>query len=146
MKKSELTRIIKEEIQRVLRESDSDTVVSGFELANAYSSGDWSDIEAMLEDEPGGRKILSTLKNNVRVVEVDLDEASDPEMELDGMIETSTPIAELAKVNPKWAKEWAAKGYKYFSFIPVDYNRGTNNINLGVSKVPNVLEMIVGDY
>lgn len=153
MKKSELTRIIKEEIQKVLREGyPTDIEVPGDLVRHATDTGDYfGELEDMIkdqtEDQPQmGRKFLKALATQVEVIKVDLDEADNPDADIDDMIETSTPIAQLAKVSKEWARDWAGKGYKYFSFIPVDYNRGTNYINLGVSKVPDVLERIVGDY
>ena len=82
------------------------------------------------------------------MLEIDLDEATeyDEDNDIDNLIETPTPIKELAKIDRKYAVTYAAKGYKYFSLIPVDYNRGTDYINLALSKTKDLLTMIEGEY
>jgi hypothetical protein len=156
MKKSELTRIIKEEIQKVLNEKSGEFVGIQIPVTILVDdpvklAGPRAQLKRAIgdqtEDQPQiGNKLFKTILQNVQVVVVDLDEATNPDAKIDGMIKTSTPITKLATINKQWARDWAGKGYKYFSFIPYDYNRGTNRINLGVSKVPDVLETIVGDY
>ena len=82
------------------------------------------------------------------MLEIDLNKATgyDDDDDIDNLIETPTPIKELAKIDTNLAKTYAAKGYKYFSLIPVDYNRGTDYINLALSKTKDLLTMIEGEY
>lgn len=151
MKKSELKKIIKEEIQKVLKE-EAEVMLSGFNLAQAYNQKQWGEILQELMDQDmkasQAKALVNRLKAEALVLEVDLDDSNmgDDDEALNPYIETPTPIAKLAKVNPDWAKTYAAKGYKYFSFVPVDYNRGTNYINLAVSKSKDLLTMIGGEY
>ena len=151
MKISEFRKLIREEVRKVIKE-ESDVMLQGFDLAQAYKSKRWNDVMELLIDQDlspkDAKALLNRFKTEALVLEIDLTEATgyDDDDDIDNLIETPTPIKELAKIDTNLAKTYAAKGYKYFSLIPVDYNRGTDYINLALSKTKDLLTMIEGEY
>ena len=151
MKISEFRKLIREEVRKVIKE-ESDVMLLGFDLAQAYKSKKWNDVMELLIDQDlspkDAKALLNRFKTEALVLEIDLTEATgyDDDDDIDNLIETPTPIKELAKIDTNLAKTYAAKGYKYFSLIPVDYNRGTDYINLALSKTKDLLTMIEGEY
>ena len=151
MKTSEFRKLIREEVRKVIKE-ESDVMLLGFDLAQAYKSKKWNDVMELLIDQDlspkDAKALLNRFKTEALVLEIDLTEATgyDDDDDIDNLIETPTPIKELAKIDTNLAKTYAAKGYKYFSLIPVDYNRGTDYINLALSKTKDLLTMIEGEY
>jgi hypothetical protein len=151
MKISEFRKLIREEVRKVIKE-ESDVMLQGFDLTQAYKSKQWNDVMELLIDQDlspkDAKALLNRFKTEALVLEIDLDNATgyDEDNDIDNLIETPTPIKELAKIDRKYAITYAAKGYKYFSLIPVDYNRGTNYINLALSKTKDLLTMIEGEY
>ena len=149
MKITEFRRLIREEVRKVIKE-ESDVMLQGFDLAQAYKSKQWNDVMELLiyqDLSPKDAKaLLNRFKTEALVLEIDLNEVTGYDDDIDNLIETPTPIKELAKIDTNLAKTYAAKGYKYFSLIPVDYNRGTDYINLALSKTKDLLTMIEGEY
>jgi len=149
MKISEFRKLIREEVKKVIKE-ESNVMLQGFDLAQAYKSKQWNDVMELLIDQDLSTKdakaLLNRFKTEALVLEIDLDVTGYDEDTIDNLIETPTPIKELAKIDRKYAITYAAKGYKYFSLIPVDYNRGTDYINLALSKTKDLLTMIEGEY
>ena len=151
MKISEFRKLIREEVRKVIKE-ESDVMLQGFDLAQAYKSKQWNDVMELLIDQDlspkDAKALLNRFKTEALVLEIDLTEATgyDDDDDIDNLIETPTPIKELAKIDTNLAKTYAAKGYKYFSLIPVDYNRGSDYINLALSKTKDLLTMIEGEY
>ena len=149
MKVSEFRKLIREEVRKVIKE-ESDVMLQGFDLAQAYKSKQWNDVMELLIDQDlspkDAKALLNRFKTEALVLEIDLNEVTGYDDDIDNLIETPTPIKELAKIDTNLAKTYAAKGYKYFSLIPVDYNRGTDYINLALSKTKDLLTMIEGEY
>ena len=151
MKISEFRKLIREEVRKVIKE-ESDVMLVGYDLAQAYKSKQWNDVMELLIDQDlspkDAKALLNRFKTEALVLEIDLNKATgyDDDDDIDNLIETPTPIKELAKIDTNLAKTYAAKGYKYFSLIPVDYNRGTDYINLALSKTKDLLTMIEGEY
>ena len=149
MKITEFRRLIREEVRKVIKE-ESDVMLQGFDLAQAYKSKQWNDVMELLIDQDlspkDAKALLNRFKTEALVLEIDLNEVTGYDDDIDNLIETPTPIKELAKIDTNLAKTYAAKGYKYFSLIPVDYNRGTDYINLALSKTKDLLTMIEGEY
>ena len=150
MKISEFRKLIREEVRKVIKE-ESDVMLVGYDLAQAYKSKQWNDVMELLIDQDlspkDAKALLNRFKTEALVLEIDLNEATGYDDDnIDNLIETPTPIKELAKIDTNLAKTYAAKGYKYFSLIPVDYNRGTDYINLALSKTKDLLTMIEGEY
>ena len=153
MKITEFRRLIREVVRKVIKE-ESDVMLQGFDLAQAYKSKQWNDVMELLIDQDlspkDAKALLNRFKTEALVLEIDLNEYYNAtgydDDNIDNLIETPTPIKELAKIDTNLAKTYAAKGYKYFSLIPVDYNRGTDYINLALSKTKDLLTMIEGEY
>lgn len=118
------------------------------EICSAYSRGSWKDIEANLSGEMSKKEVQSIITDLKTIYVETIEDGKGLDFDddkLNNYIESATPIEELKTIAPEFYDKYSMK-FKYWALYPVDYNRGTNDINIGFSNNPKFLDSLVGDY
>ena len=125
--------------------------LNGFDLAQAFTSNDWENIKTSLEenDVKNIDKFISTIKQSIFVQTINLAielGSSEEEDVVDDYIEKASSTSLLATICPKIYKNVKGK-WKYFGFLPVDYNRGGEmDINIMFSNDKKWFDIVEGEY